>query len=108
MAESLGNLSKLVNIWLSKVPETGNSTYEVTMRLLCAIQGHRFVTIREEWLKPEDGKGFTSLLRFDECSHCHDVRATITNPEDHRSRWSIANRTDHRTIGDDDRNLATT
>ena len=106
MVESLGNLSKLLNTWLTKVPDSGNSTYEVTVRLLCAVQGHRFETLREEWIKPEDPKGFTSLLRFDECRHCHDVRATITHPEDHRSRWSIANRLDHRTMTNDDNGMA--
>ncbi len=107
MVGLFGNLSNRVNIWLTKVPETGTSTYEIIMRLLCAIQGHRFHTIREEWIEPTEGRKFTSLLRFDECSFCRDVRATLTNPEDHQSRWSIANRMDHRSIPDDEKGMVT-
>lgn len=60
------------------------------MRLLCYFQGHRFNTIREQWIPPKDSDDFESLLRFDECSHCRSVRATLTHPLDFKSRFSIA------------------
>jgi hypothetical protein len=64
---------------------------------MCFIQGGcKFTTIKEEWLKPKDTSDFTSLLRFDECCYCHDVRATIVHPEDFNSRWSKPSRSFHR------------
>lgn len=66
------------------------------MRLLCLVKGHQFNTIREEWLKPKDADDHVSLLRFDECSFCHDVRSTITHPLDYKSRFSMATRHFHR------------
>lgn len=71
------------------------------MRILCAFQGHRWETIRQEWLPKKDEKDHISLLRFDECQHCHDVRATITHPEDYKSRFSMATRAFHRSTPED-------
>ena len=68
------------------------------MRLLCAFRGHLFNTLREEWIPPRDEKDYTSLLRFDECSHCRDVRVTLTHPEDYKSRWSSATKYGHRSL----------
>lgn len=68
------------------------------MRILCLVQGHRWETIREEWLPKTNEKDHISLLRFSECSHCRDVRATITHPEDFKSRFSIATPSFHRSM----------
>lgn len=66
------------------------------MRLLCIVQGHRFRTLKEQWLPARNRDDFESLLRFDECAHCLDVRAVITHPEDYKSRFSMAGKTFHR------------
>jgi hypothetical protein len=66
------------------------------MRFLCFIQGHRWATLREQWLPPKGEDDFQSLLRFDECSHCHDVRAMIIHPLDYKSRFSLPTRAFHR------------
>lgn len=68
------------------------------MRLLCYFQGHRLHTIREEWIDAKEPGDFTSLLRFNECSHCKTVEATVTHPEDYKSRWSVATKFGHRTV----------
>jgi len=66
------------------------------MRVLCLFQGHRWNTVRERWIPAKTDDDHESLLRFDECSHCKDVRATITHPEDYKSRFSIATAGFHR------------
>jgi hypothetical protein len=78
------------------------------MRLKCFIQGGcRFDKIlKEEWIRPIDPNDLISLLRFSECIYCKNVRATITHPEDYKSRWSIAKRADHRSINENQLKLA--
>ena len=68
------------------------------MRLLCYFKGHQYQVIHEEWLNPKDDDDHTSLLRFMECSHCKQVLATLTHPDDYKSKWSVATKFGHRTI----------
>jgi hypothetical protein len=69
------------------------------MRVICFFQGGcKYETIYEEWIQPKDKDDFKSLLRFEECIYCHEVKSTITHPHDHKSRWSIATKVNHRTI----------
>lgn len=66
------------------------------MRLLCHVKGHQWQTLREEWIPPKDAEDFVSLLRFDECRHCHDIRAHLTHPLDYKTRFSMAKPFFHR------------
>ena len=59
------------------------------MRLACVINsGCRWSTLRQEWLSADAKHATVRLLRFEECSICHDTRATITSPEIEESRLS--------------------
>ena len=67
------------------------------MRILCRFKGHQWRLLNEQWLPAKDDDHI-SLLRFMECSHCMTVLATITHPDDYKSKWSVATKYGHRTM----------
>jgi hypothetical protein len=56
------------------------------MKPLCFILQCDHKIIREEWLLPDKEHKTVRLLRFLECTRCHDTTSTITSPEPHETR----------------------
>lgn len=64
------------------------------MKILCVvIGGCRWHVIREEWLPASATYETVRLLRFHECRHCRDTRATITSPKVSETTYAKPHRT---------------
>jgi hypothetical protein len=51
------------------------------MRLLCLVRnGCTWKVVREYWENPDKDHPFARMIRYEECTHCKDTRATVTTP----------------------------
>jgi hypothetical protein len=60
---------------------------------MCIMSGGcKWHTIKEEWIPRAEGRPYSQLVRFSECSICGDTRATLTSPNDAESLFSVPSR----------------
>lgn len=59
------------------------------MRLSCALTGHPWEIVREEWLQTTRDRPYPLWVNYYHCPRCHDTKATQTSPKPSETFFSV-------------------